>query len=336
MASTPDAGLNGGGDPGVSAAELFGGAPASGDAGGGDGGAGGANAGGGLDPAAGGDQAGDSGADPAFYAEVPAELAEGEKTSLRDWLKSSGVKDIAGLAKIARDNQLALRASGQVKVPGEGAKPEEIAAFHRAIGVPDKPEDYAVPVPKDGDGNPLVGADGKPIQMNEPLLGRLAQVAHKFGVPKAAYEALVADFVSAQMEENAIADHAEQAEAQAKLKEWGQQGNAKMSAINNALGALGLNRDEAVKLRGALGAGRAMEMFAKLGEGIAEDSMLAGGGRGRFGITGAQAQEELDKLRSDPATRDKIFVKGTAERARYDRLQAIIGQEADRQAAQGL
>jgi hypothetical protein len=331
MASTPDAGLNGGQDPGISAAELFGGASA-GDAGaGGDQGAGGEAAGEGA-----AEGAGDlGGADPAFYAEVPAELVEGEKTSLRDWLKASGVKDIAGLAKIARDNQLALRASGQVKVPGEGAKPEEIAAFHRAIGVPDKPEDYALPVPKDGDGNPLVGADGKPVQMNEPLLGRLAQVAHKFGVPKGAYEALIADFVAAQMEENAIAGHAEQAEAKAKLKEWGTQGNAKMSAINNALDALGLNRDEAVKLRGALGAGRAMEMFAKLGEGIAEDSMLEGGTRGRFGITGAQAQEELDKLRKDPATRDKIFVKGTAERARYDRLQAIIGQEADRKAAQG-
>jgi hypothetical protein len=330
MASNPNGAANGGGEPGVSAAELFGGAAAGGDAGEQQGGDGGEQDGG---EQQGGEQ---GGIDPAFYAEVPAELAEGEKTSLRDWLKAAGVKDIAGLAKIARDNQLALRASGQVKVPGEGAKPEEIAAFHRAIGVPEKPEDYAVPVPKDGDGNVLTGADGKPVKMNEPLLGRLAQVAHKFGVPKSAYDALVADFVAAQMEEAAIEGHAEQTEAQAKLKEWAQHGNAKMGAINAALEALGLNRAEALKLRGALGAGRSMEMLAKLGEGVAEDAMLAGGTRGRFGITGAQAQEEIDKLRADPATRDKIFIKGTAERARYDRLQNIVGQEADRQAAAGL
>jgi hypothetical protein len=321
MASTPE--LNGGTPPGPSAQELFGdgGTPPAGD--------------GGTPPAGdGGDQPPvDPGADPAFYGEVPAELGEGEKTSLRDWLKGAGIKDIGTLAKVARDNQMALRASGQVKVPGEGAKPEEIAAFHRAIGVPEKPEDYAVPRPKDAEGRDILGADGQPVKMNDPLLGRLAAVAHKFGVPKAAYEALVNDFVQAQMEENAIAASAEQVEAQAKLKEWGQQGNIKMGAINAALTALGLNRDEAIKLRGALGAGRAMEILARLGDGIAEDVMLTGGGGNRFGITGTQAQEEINKLRSDPATRDKIFIKGTAERARYDRLLAIVGEEANRQAA---
>jgi hypothetical protein len=198
--------------------------------------------------------------------------------------------------------------------------------------VPEKPEDYAIPRPKDAQGHDILGADGQPVKMNDPLLGRLAAVAHKFGVPKAAYEALVSDFVQAQMEENAIAASAEQVEAQAKLKEWGQQGNIKMGAINAALTALGLNRDEAIKLRGALGAGRAMEILARLGDGIAEDVMLTGGGGNRFGITATQAQEEINKLRSDRATRDKIFIKGTAERARYDRLLAIVGEEANRQA----
>jgi hypothetical protein len=327
MASTPDPALNGGGAQGVTAHELFGGGAPNEPPG---------------EPAgkpgeeAPGEPAGESGADPAWYAEVPAELGEGEKTSLRDWLKAGHVKDVAALAKIARDNQVALRASGQIKLPGEKATAEEITAFHRAIGVPEDPKGYETPHPKDAAGNVITGADGKPVALNDALLERLASVAHKHGVPKGAYEALIADYLQAEMEEMAIVDHGETAEAAAKLKEWGVHGNAKMSAINAALEALGLDRQEAVKLRHALGAGRAMDMLAKLGDGIAEDVMLTGGGKGKFGITGGQAQEEIDKLRADPQTRAKIFVKGTPERARYERLQAIVGEEADRKMAAGI
>ena len=97
-----------------------GGAAADGAAGAGGGGDAGAGAGGDAG-AAGGDVPAD------FLALFPADTPDGETASLQDWVKATGVKDVATLAKIARDNQKALRESGRVKIPGEGATPQEIA-----------------------------------------------------------------------------------------------------------------------------------------------------------------------------------------------------------------
>ncbi len=54
------------------------------------------------------------------------------------------------LADFVRSNMTAARqkTEGLVKVPGEGATPEEIAAYYKAIGVPEKPEDYGLKPPE--------------------------------------------------------------------------------------------------------------------------------------------------------------------------------------------
>jgi hypothetical protein len=325
------AGGEGGQGAGASAADLLGGAAP---AGGGDAGAAGAGTGGGAagegGEAGAGAGAGSGGAaDPDWFNQVSADVGEGEKASLRDWLKATGVKDLNGLAKIARDNQAALRDSGRVKVPGEGASEAEIKAYHAAIGVPEDAKGYQLAEIKD--------AAGAPVPLNTPLLDRLAGVAHKAGVPKAAYEALVGDFVQSQLEEMATQDAAQQADAAKKVKEWGGEANAKTAAVNAGLEALGITREETLKIRAALGAGRALDIFSKLGEGVAEDVMLRGdrGAGQRFGITGAEAQRQINAMRADKATADKMMIKGTPERERYDRLLTIVGQEADRKAARG-
>jgi hypothetical protein len=50
--------------------------------------------------------------------------AEGDEASLRDWAKSAGSRISTGSPRSLRDNQKALRDSGRVKVPGEGATPK--------------------------------------------------------------------------------------------------------------------------------------------------------------------------------------------------------------------
>lgn len=54
------------------------------------------------------------------------------------------------LAEFVRANMTAARqkTEGLVRVPGEGATPEEIAAYYKAIGVPEKPEDYGLKPPE--------------------------------------------------------------------------------------------------------------------------------------------------------------------------------------------
>lgn len=265
-----------------------------------------------------------NGADMAWLEQLSGDVGDGESSSVRDWVKSKNFKDMTALARSAWHAEKALHESGKVKVPGEGASESDRRAFFTAIGVPEDAKGYEVPEIKD--------KNGEVVPMNTALLDRLAGAALKGGVPKAGFAAIVADFVASQMEEIAGADAEQHADAAAKLKEWGNQKPQKMVAVQQALDALGLNRDEAVRLRAVLGAGRSMDIFAKLGEGLAEDRLLPGGNGTRFGISGADAQAQIDEMRGDKATRDKIMVPGTPERARYDRLVKIAGEEAERQA----
>lgn len=302
-------------------------AAAAGAAGAGDDGAvaGGAGDGG----AAAGGSGGDGGGDPAWLADLSGDTADGDSASLRDWAKSTGVKDLNQLAKIARDNQRALRESGRVKVPGSDASPEEVAAWRTATGVPDKPEGYTL--------DPVTGSDGNTVELNAPLLSRLAAKAHEIGLPADAYKALVGDYVQSQLEEFAGMETAQKAEATDWLKAQGDKQPARSSAVNRGAEVLGLDGEAVVKVRNALGAKATMDMLARLGEGVGEDVVrgLNGGGQ-QFLVSGDTAQAEINQMRGDPVVVAKMTVKGTPENARYLRLQNIVGDAANRKAAAGM
>lgn len=309
------AGAGEGGGSFGGAADLMGGAPGGeGGTGAGTGGNDGAGGGEGGAGAAGGGEA-QGGSDPDWYQQLSADTPEGEKASLRDWVKAAGVKDITGLAKVARDNQTALRESGRIKVPGEGASEQEVSAFRKAIGVPDTPEGYTLPEVKDADGNA--------IPLDKALIGKLIPDALELGVPAAAFEGLVSRYVAHQQAEFADFEAERQNDAKDWFRKQGDQGPAKLAAVDAAGRALGLSSDDMISIRNAIGGAKSMEMFSKLGDGMAEDVMLTGG-RGRFGITGAEAGAEIkvmrDKLNTDPVFKKEFNTPGSAVRLRYDRL----------------
>lgn len=69
----------------------------------------------------------------------------------RDWtadlpddLKETGKRFTSKADAVRAINDFRKRES-QVRVPGKNASPEEIAAYHKAIGIPEKPEDYEFP-----------------------------------------------------------------------------------------------------------------------------------------------------------------------------------------------
>lgn len=306
---------------GGSAADLLGGG--SGEGGGGEGaGAGGEGGGGG----GGGEGAGGSGgvADPDWYSNISSD-ADGEGASLRDWLKASEIKDLNGLAKIARDNQKALRESGRVKIPGEGASAEEVAAYHKAIGVPDNPQGYEIKAP--------VGEDGKPVPLNQALADRIAAAGHKLGAPKGVVEGLANEIMQFEMDALHKADGEQRAAAQAWVAKQGQDADAKIAAIDRAAAALSISRAEMIALRSAWGAEKALTVMARLGENMAEGGLIEAGGKQRFTVSATEAKAELTRLRGDPAWVDKARVPGTPENQRYERLTDIIGQAAEREAA---
>ena len=269
------------------------------------------------------------GADPGWYDQLAGDPGEGETASNRDWIKAKGFKDLDGLTKALRSAEKSIHDKGLVKLPGEGASEAEKTAFRAAIGVPESAEGYVIAPIKDADGNEL--------ELDTPLLSRLAAKAHESGVPKAAYEALVNDFVAAQLEAAGGADTEAKAEGIAWAKEQGGKQAAKLSAVNRGAEAVGLTNEEVFAIRGAIGSRRTLDTLARLGEGISEDVLLGGtGGAKQFMVSGEQAQAQIDVMKGDPATLAKMTIKNTPENARYERLVAIAGEAANRKAAAGL
>lgn len=307
-----------GGEDVGGADELLGGATGGegGGAGAGGGEGGGAAGAGGEGGADGQGDEGGGAAAPDWFEKVSAAAGEGETSSNRDWLAAKGVKDIDGLVKITRDTEKALREGGRIKVPGEGAKPEEITAFHKAIGVPEAIDGYEVKAP-----------EGVPL--NEPLIAALRESALKHGAPKGAFEGLVSDFMKLQMDEAAVETQRQNELAANWVKEQGAKKDEQLAHINTAARSLGFTKADMAGLRSGLGADRALGLLAKLGAGMAEDVLITGGSN-RFGVSGAEAQAELDRLKSDADFQTKNK-PGTPERTRWDRLNK---QAAEYKAAQ--
>lgn len=289
-----------GGDGGNTggAADLLGG-------GGGDGG-GGAQGG---DGQSGGDGVGEQQQSGGFefLDKLAAAPGEGETSSNRDWVTAKGYKDLDSLVKSARYAEKAIHDKGMVTVPKEGAKPEEVAAYRAAIGVPDKPEGYEVKAPEG-------------VRLNEPLIKGLSAAAVEAGVPKGAFESVVGKFIEMQREE-AVGENARiNGETAAWLKEQGGKADEQRAHIDAAARALQLTRDEMLWFRTMpSGAGRALDLLAKLGSGMAEDTLITGG-KGRFGVSGAEAQTTIDSMKTDPEMMKKVMTPGSPERARWDRL----------------
>jgi hypothetical protein len=225
--------------------------------------------------------------------------------------------------KAYRSSEKAIHDSGRVKIPGDGSTPEEIAEFNKAIGVPDDAKGYVIAAPKDNDGND--------IPLDGELLDGLAASAHKHGAPKAAFEGLVGDFIQMQLDASAKFDGEQKAAADAVVKSWGAQATEKLAAIDRAAQALGITRDEMVAARNAWGAEKLMNRLVKLGEGMAEDVMITGG-KGRFGVSGAEAQAELSRLKGDAEFTAKLMKGDQAAKARWDRLISAVAEWEDAKA----
>lgn len=306
-----------GGAAGSAADILGGGAPAGEGTGSGDGGAGEPNPNGGQPPL--------DGVDPDWYQNLSADPLEGDAPSHRDYVKAKGWKSQDDIIKSYREAERAIRDSGRIKVPGEGATPEDIASFHKAIGVPDSPDGYEF--------TPPVGDDGEPLPLDMNLLNPLAKAAHERGLPKAAFEGLVSDFIQLQLDQAASIDSTAQAEAQRVVKGWGADAEEKKAAIDRAAAALKISGQQLVAMRNSLGAEFTLNMMARLGAGLGEDVLLAGE-RQRFGVTASEAQAELDRMKADKDMAAKAMLPGTPENIRWKRLSDAVAANAQR-AAQG-
>ena len=74
-----------------------------------------------------------------------------EDPGFKPYLNSlSKYKDLPGLIKVAEDSrrQLSQRMDGYIKVPGEDAPDEEVAAYRERMGIPEAHDDYEFSLPE--------------------------------------------------------------------------------------------------------------------------------------------------------------------------------------------
>jgi hypothetical protein len=217
-----------------------------GDQGGGGGGGGGAGAG---NQGNQGNQGGAGGGDAGAFSWKGVITEEGAfapdwTTKLPDDLKSAGeflktFKNPTELARSAFNSRQLLGAAGnKIALPTPNSKPEEVAQFRKAVGAPEKWEDYGLKMP-DNAPKEMEWSDGIAKTFGETML--------KHHIPKAAAADLLNAYFESQKEGITQRDAASRAMVQdgiVKLKtEWGAEFGANIKRAEAMLPHVGLTTD---------------------------------------------------------------------------------------------
>jgi len=140
---------------------------------------------------------------PADWREKLAEhtAAGDKKIYAKELRRLERIADPAGVYGMYREAEGKLTGGGLIKAPGKDAKPEEIAEFHKALGVPEKPEDYFQHVKLEN--GAVIGAADK------PLVDGFAAAAHKAGATPAVVNATLNWYYQNQEDQAAAMDEAD-------------------------------------------------------------------------------------------------------------------------------
>ena len=137
-----------------------------------------------------------------------------EKAVKRELKRLERFTDPNGIYAMSRELEAKFSGGGLIKKPGKDAKPEEIAEFNKAMGVPEKPEDYLKDV-KLENGAVIGDAD-------KPVIGEFVASMHKAGAPPAVVNEALNWYYKSQETQAAALDEADdkfRVEAERALKD---------------------------------------------------------------------------------------------------------------------
>lgn len=233
-------------------------------------------------------------ADPAPVADTPAaatpagpEWLGGLPPELRDSPSLRRYADPAALAKSYVELEGVIGRKGVI-VPGEKDGPEAHARFRAALGVPEKPDGYALAAPA-----------GIPDGVWQPeAASAFAAVAHDAGLTPTQAQKLATWWAGAAAQAEATKG-ASAGETEAALRtEWGVAYDTKIEGAKRALREFGGDDLVAHLDKTGLGNDPAMvRAFARIGELVGEDRPAGMGTGRRSGVlTPADAKAERLKL----------------------------------------
>lgn len=135
--------------------------------------------------------------------------------------------DPSAVYAMGRELEARFSEGGLVKKPGKDAKPEEVTAFNKALGVPEKPEDYAAKLTLSG---------GKVLGDNDkPMFEDFAKRVHAKGATPEIVSEVVDWYYDREQKlaaEQYKADETYRGESQKTLNErWGASRDSNINAI---------------------------------------------------------------------------------------------------------
>lgn len=160
--------------------------------------------------------------------EIAKHYAAGDEKAYKKELKRlERVSDYKSVWGMYRELEGKFTSGGLVKIPGKDAKPEDVAAFHKALGVPEKPEDYLKDIKLEN--GAVIG------EADKPLVQAVTAEMHKAGATPAAVYAMINWYYKQQEDQAAAMDEADDTfrrEAEGALKdEFGAAFKRKTNAI---------------------------------------------------------------------------------------------------------
>lgn len=196
-------------------------------------------------------------------------------------------KDVAALAKSYRE--AAKMIGGSIRIPGPNATPEEVAAFRAKLGVPESPDGYQLSAPD----------DVKPV-LDEGMVTRFKQAAHRLGVPAQAVAGLWQWYLGEiQAQQRGISQVTKQVEAQLR-EEWGDA----LFERNVALAQRTVREfggEELIEFLDSTGLGNhpgLIKLLAKVGHLLAEDGHVPGEVAGI--MTPEAARQRIAEIMANP------------------------------------
>lgn len=191
-------------------------------------------------------------------------------------------------------------AVGAIKVPKAEAPPEEWAAYHKKLGVPDKPDGYDLSKLKIPEG----------VELNEGLKTGFLGIAHKTGLTPSQVNQILewhGNSMAQQVRANGEAQRQTANDARAHLE--AKHGAGAPRLIGQALRAASYyaDTDTAAVLKGEGGEDAFLQMFGTpwvlnlmtdLGQRMTEDRLIVDSGEGDAQVASAQAAWQV--IQSDP------------------------------------
>lgn len=218
------------------------------------------------------------------------------RTTLPDDLKADksleGFKDVAGLAKSYVETKK-LVGQKTLKVPAADSSPDDIAAWRKALNIPETADGYLTIVKL-----PEIAAD--PAWNKDAEKSFLSEM-HKLHAPPAVVQAALNIYGSLEAQKRDGAVKETQAASQELRREWGATFDANLGRANRAIQEFG--GGELIDVFESSGLGRnpiVVKTFAKIGNALVESGAMATEGLAS-GLTPDEARQKIADLRKEMA-----------------------------------